>query len=167
MCVTESQLSQKRDGIRARRASSVGSSTDSLLRECPRPDESSPYSRAFVVNLGSVELARILPLRVSDGAATPPAPTRVSYDDASPVTPKDSAVEAPKDGGAVRRLAPEAGVGGSGVNAALDKYRDDERAANVAERVERGPLRVDIARDVVDGRVSALFALAAAVKQPD
>ena len=53
------------------------------------------------------------------------------------------------------------------MNAALEKYRDDERAANVAERVERGPLRVDIARDVVDGRVSALFALAAAVKQPD
>lgn len=167
MCVTESQISQIRDGIRARRASSVGSSTDSLLRECPRPEESSPYSSAFAVNLGSVELARILPLRVPDGAATPPAPTRVSYDNASPVTPKDSAVEAPKDGGAVRRLAPEAGVGGSGVNAALEEYRDDKRAANVAERVERGPLHVDVARDVVDGRVSALFALAAAVKQPD
>ena len=53
------------------------------------------------------------------------------------------------------------------MNAALEEYREDKRAANVAERVERGPLRVDIARDVVDGRVSALFALAAAVKQPD
>lgn len=167
MCVTESQRSQIRDGIRARRGSSVGSSTDSLLRECQRPEESSPYPSAFAVNLGSVELARILPLRVSDGAATPPAPSCASYDDASPVTPKDSAVEALKDGGAVRRLAPDACVGGSGVNAALEEYRDDKRAANVAERVERGPLHVDVARDVVDGRVSALFALAAAVKQPD
>ena len=52
------------------------------------------------------------------------------------------------------------------MNAALEEYRDDKRAANVAERVERGPLHVDVARDVVDGRVSALFALAAAVKKP-
>ena len=52
MCVTESQISQIRDGIRARRASSVGSSTDSLLRECPRPEES--YGRINVIGVFKV-----------------------------------------------------------------------------------------------------------------
>jgi hypothetical protein len=141
MCVTESQVSQIRGGFRASREASAGSSTDPRL-ECvgqfaTRPATSSPStSRTFAVDLTSAELARLLPLRVSENAATPSAPTLASQHLSSPTTPKDAPVEGPADGGAVRRLAtkktletPIVGTpGGSGDDdASAEEYRHEKR----------------------------------------
>lgn len=174
MCVTESQVSQIRGGFRASREASAGSSTDPRL-ECvgqfaTRPATSSPStSRTFAVDLTSAELAWLLPLRVSENAATPSAPTHASLHLSSPTTPKDAPVEGPADGGAVRRLAtkktletPIVGTpGGSGDDdASFEEYRHEKRGTNGEEDVTKGPLRGGLARDVVEGRASALFALA-------
>ena len=83
--------------------------------------------------------------------------------------PKTHRWRGPADGGAVRRLAtkktletPIAGTpGGSGDDdASFEEYRDEKRGTNGEEEVTKGPLRGGLARDVVEGRASALFALA-------
>ena len=126
-------------------------------------------ANAGAVDLTSAELARLLPLRVSENAATPSAPTHASLHLSSPETPKDAPVEGPADGGAVRRLAtkktletPIAGTpGGSGDDdASFEEYRDEKRGTKEEEDATKGPLRGGLARDVVEGRASALFALA-------
>ena len=78
-------------------------------------------------------------------------------------------MEGPADGGAVRRLATKKTLetpiactpGGSGDDdASFEEYLDEKRGTNGEEDVTKVPLRCGLARDVVEGRASALFALA-------